>query len=127
MASLHPDLFKNCQNLEKIGLSGNKLTEIPKTLLSNLLKLKQAGFYNNPFEFIDFSDFEKNEAIDSILFFAFEIQKIYNIEIIEKLKNLTYVDFVHYEGEKPCVHGFFFDKKILIDQVKQNCQTKRDE
>ena len=125
ISSLDSELFKNCVSVVDVTGSENKIIEIPVDLISTMTSLREFSFSQNPLNsVIDFKVFEHNKKITDISLSEIKFTKIYNIDVIDNLPDLKFVNF-EIDNES-CIVGSFYKETLekLKQEVKANCSTE---
>jgi Leucine-rich repeat (LRR) protein len=124
ISSLNSDWFKTCASLIDVSFSDNKITEIPLDLFTGLTSFRRVSFSRNPITSIDFKLFETNKEINDIAFNGIKVEKVLNIDVVDKLSELQ---GVHFEiNDNSCIIGSYHEGtlKKLKEEVKENCKTE---
>jgi Leucine-rich repeat (LRR) protein len=124
ISSLNSDWFKTCASLIDVSLSDNKITEIPLDFFAGLPSLRQASFSSNPMTTINFKVFETNQEINEITFNGIKVEKVLNIDVVDKLPNLRGVHFKI--NDNSCIIGSYHEGTLnkLKEEVKEYCKTE---
>ena len=124
ISSLNSDWFKNCVSISDFLASDNNITEIPLDFLTGMDALRSISFSSNPIKSIDFKMFENNKNIYDISFNDISVEKVLNIDVVDKLPSLQGVHFKI--NNDSCVIGSYHEGTLhkLKHEVKTYCKTE---
>ena len=124
ITSVDSKLFKNCISLVDLSAIENNITEIPINFLATLTSLSSVSFSKNPISVIDFKMFENNKNIYDISFNDIKVEKVLNIDVVDKLSALRGIHFKI--NSESCIIGNYHEGNLdkLKKEIRDNCKTE---
>jgi Leucine-rich repeat (LRR) protein len=116
---IEPNLFHNCQKLEKLSLSRNQLKTLDKNLFANCTSLKKLDFYHNQIDKIEPTLFHKCHKLEKLNLGSNKV-KILDKNLFEKCTNLKkiYLDSNNIDEIEPTL--FHTCHKLEILDLRSN-------